>query len=256
MSITALLVFAIFFIFAVIGLVRGFFKKIFTVVALVACFFIAGALTGPVSDWAINNTKLSSSIEDATYSVLDTTTAGDPLLSSQEATHRLTESELSVITSNPSMVIDTVNQYTEGLMLPVNFKKTMTLTESEVRGLLLDPDVTIRSIVLRSAASRIAGHIVKILVYLLICLGVYIALRIIFAVLKFTGRFKAVSMGNRFGGLLVGLGEGLLVVWIFMMFITMLNPLPIGQAAMSQIGESPVLKALYDSNLLWNFVRI
>ena len=256
MSVTGLIVFAIFFVFGVIGLVKGFFKKIFTVVTLVACFFIAGALTGPVSDWAINNTGMTKSIESATFSVLETTMAADPVLSSPELTRQLTEEERSYFTANPSAVLDKVNEYTKELKLPANFVKEMTLTESDIRKAMLDSGVTLKDMVLHNAASRLAGHIVKIIVFLLICLGVYIAMRIIFAVLKITGRFKVVSMGNRFGGLLIGLAEGFLVVWIFMMFITMLNPLPIGQAAMAQIGESPVLKALYDSNLLWNFVNI
>ena len=256
MSITGILVIAIFVVLGLIGLARGFLKKIFTVATLVACFFIAGALTLPISDWAINNTKMTTSIENATYSLLDSSTAKDPVLSSDEATHVLTETELSYMTSDPDTVIDTVKKYTDSLMLPANFKNEMTLSAEDVRSSLLEPGVTIRSMVLRSAAKRIAGHIVKIIVYLSICLAVYIAMRIVFAVLKITEKFKVISAGNRIGGLLIGLGEGLLVVWVFMMFVTVLNPLPVGQAAMAQIGENPVLKALYDSNLLWNFVHI
>ena len=256
MSITALLVIAIFVVLGLIGLIKGFLKKIFTVATLVACFFIAGALTVPISDWAINNTKLSASIEEAVYPIIEQSAANDPVLSSEEATHVLGEAELSFMTSNPDSVIETVNKYTDSLSLPANFKKEMTLSQEDVRSALLEPGITIRSMVIKAAAKRLAGHIVKIIVYLSVCLAVYIAMRIVFAVLKFTGRIKVLSAGNHIAGMFIGLGEGLLVVWVFMMFVTMINPLPAGRAAMTQIGENPVLKALYDSNLLWNFVHI
>ncbi len=159
MSITLLIVIAIFFILGLSGFVTGFLRKIFTTVTLIACVFIAGALTAPISALVLQNTEMNK-------------------------------------------------------------------------------------------------FVAKIIVYLSICLAVYIAMRIIFSVLKIAEKFKPVAAVNHIAGMLVGIAEGLFLVWLFMLFVTMLQAFPIGQGALADIDGNPFLKFLYDNNVLLNFVRV
>lgn len=60
---------------------------------------------------------------------------------------------------------------------------------------------------------------------------------------------------NRILGLALGFLQGLILVWIAFLAITVFGSTDIGKQLMSMIAESPILSGLYDSNLLLDFLQ-
>lgn len=60
---------------------------------------------------------------------------------------------------------------------------------------------------------------------------------------------------NRILGLALGFVQGLIIVWIAFLIITIFSNTDIGRQLMTMIAESPVLSVLYDSNLLLDFLQ-
>lgn len=60
---------------------------------------------------------------------------------------------------------------------------------------------------------------------------------------------------NRILGLVLGFVQGLIIVWIAFLIITIFSNTDIGRQLMTMIAESPVLSVLYDSNLLLDFLQ-
>lgn len=59
---------------------------------------------------------------------------------------------------------------------------------------------------------------------------------------------------NQILGLVLGFAQGLVVVWIGFLIITVFSNTDAGRQLMAMIAESPVLETLYDSNILLNLL--
>lgn len=60
---------------------------------------------------------------------------------------------------------------------------------------------------------------------------------------------------NRILGLVLGFLQGLIIVWISFLIITIFSNTDAGRQLMTMIAESPVLSSLYDANLLLDFLQ-
>ena len=59
---------------------------------------------------------------------------------------------------------------------------------------------------------------------------------------------------NRLGGGLLGIGTGLIIVWVLFIVITLLYDTQIGKACLDSIMEDKFLTNLYNSNILMNYI--
>jgi uncharacterized membrane protein required for colicin V production len=59
---------------------------------------------------------------------------------------------------------------------------------------------------------------------------------------------------NKLSGLAAGLVQGLVVVWIVFIILTVLQSTQLGQKAMEMIGKDQILSLIYDNNILLGFV--
>ena len=89
---------------------------------------------------------------------------------------------------------------------------------------------------------HIAAFLVTLLVTHLIIWGVLTALDV-FAKMPFLYTI------NRTGGLLVGLVQGILVVWVFFLVLSALSGTEAGMRLMEMVDESVLLRPLYEHNL-------
>lgn len=100
----------------------------------------------------------------------------------------------------------------------------------------------------------IAGCITNGIGYILsFVIAILIVKVILYAADILTG-LPVISFVNAVGGMLLGIVQALLWIWIFFIVITVLcNTLP-GQVVMEQIDSSEILKILYDKNLVMNVI--
>ncbi len=258
MSNAAYIVLVILIIFGFIGLWKGFFRIVFTTATLIACIFLAGAFTGPATAWLKNNTRVYESMNSRVSSLVDSrlsantnfnnvldTYGGDRVLSGQEKQY---------ILSNPRSISETINSYFNGLPIPSNIKSGLAVTGTDIKNQVGEVGATVKSTVVNSVSAQITNMIMSILVYLGICLIVYIIMRIIFAILKLAKRFPGVSTANRLGGLAIGIIEGLFVVWLLMCILVLFGASEAGQSILKDIHESKFLTYIYDMNPIWKLI--
>ena len=69
-------------------------------------------------------------------------------------------------------------------------------------------------------------------------------------VLDLLSKLPVLHQINTVAGVAMGALEGLVILWIVFIVITMLSSTGFGQACMTMISESKILSFLYDSNIL------
>jgi uncharacterized membrane protein required for colicin V production len=79
---------------------------------------------------------------------------------------------------------------------------------------------------------------------------VYFVLSILSKILFTISDLPGISMVNKIGGMLVGLLQGTLIVWVFFVVITVLYSTELGQSVMTCINSNPLLKSMYDNNII------
>lgn len=96
----------------------------------------------------------------------------------------------------------------------------------------------------------LADMILTALLFLLLYVTGYIALRILVKWLDLIARLPIISGMNQIAGAALGAAQAMLVIWIICLLITALSGTGIGKAALEMIAESKWLSWIYGHNLL------
>ena len=78
--------------------------------------------------------------------------------------------------------------------------------------------------------------------------------RIVLYILDIIGHLPVIGGLNRLAGGLLGLGTGLVIVWVLFIAITMMYDLTICKLFLSNIEENEFLQFLYNNNILMNYL--
>ncbi len=244
-----IVVLVIFAVFMVLGYLRGMLGIIFGVASWVF-FYIFVNWASPMVYANIQDGVIREKVSAATYEYLDQKTDdsfGDTLSGLGEGT------DVDV----DALQDDLFKQY--GIKLPKDLltdkgdtmdvsdmvdKKAVKKAANDARALLL---LQVTAIVTQ-AILRGLSAIIAAVVAILICLAVYILIKLI---------SKAPFLGeaNRTVGLVFGACEGLMIVWILMYVIAVSGTNEFGQNMMAQIENNVILKFLYEYNQIlafWN----
>ena len=95
--------------------------------------------------------------------------------------------------------------------------------------------------------------------YLVIMVVVSIVLRIVVAATGLIRRLPVIKQADKLGGLIVGLIEGIVVVWIFFTVVTAISGTQTASNILVQIHGNVILESLYNCNpitrLLFSTIR-
>ena len=100
----------------------------------------------------------------------------------------------------------------------------------------------------------VSEQIVILLAYFATFLAVFFVLRVIVLLLNVLEHLPLLHGINKLAGLIFGLAEGLLAVWLLGLALTMAGTTGLGQSAARCIGESSFLTAIYGNNLLQQII--
>lgn len=103
---------------------------------------------------------------------------------------------------------------------------------------------------LKGGIEQIADMAVQRIAWILSFILISILLGILVHVLDIIAKLPGIDSINHIGGLVVGLLEGLLIVWILFFVIVLCQGSEWGSQMMTEIQENPLLKLLYESNVL------
>ena len=123
------------------------------------------------------------------------------------------------------------------------------IPESEIMGIVEDYSSTsVKELTLKIISVRLADIVLTAIVYILIMVVVFIALRIIISATGIVRRLPVIKQADKIGGVVVGFIEGLVVVWIFFTIVTAISGTETASNILLQIHGNTFLEALYNYN--------
>lgn len=96
----------------------------------------------------------------------------------------------------------------------------------------------------------VAGLILKAITFFILIIIIYIVVRIVIFMFDFISKLPVINSINKTGGLIVGLLQGLLIVWIACLVVTAFGDKAWAQEVFTQINANPLLTFIYNNNLI------
>ena len=131
----------------------------------------------------------------------------------------------------------------EGLPLPKSIKESLRENKEK-------QEINIKSYII----SHVTDIVIKSLAFVLTFVVVFVGLWVISIALNIISKLPILHQINKLAGLLVGGLQGVLVVWLLFILITVFSSSELGKTAFQQIESSSILSYLYDKNFLLNIV--
>lgn len=99
-----------------------------------------------------------------------------------------------------------------------------------------------------------AGLILNIVTFVVTLVVVHLILRMTILTLDNLSKLPVLHSINQTLGMVLGIGQGLLVVWVAFLVITAFGNTEAGQRLMEMIHESPILECLYNMNIFLEYL--
>lgn len=218
---------AILAVSGIMGMVHGLIKTVFELVIGVATLVLVLILSPHVTAFLQEQTGLQQNIGAKVETVL---------------WEQYEEQE-------QSLSQDTFEDYVNGLPFFPIFKDEILNSEA-VQGTV---EAGVGQVI--GEISRIVAEKTVVLIgYGLTYLIIFLALRILAALLNIIEKLPILHGINKLGGLAVGLAEGLLAVWVLGILFTVFGMTGVGLSAAACIRESGFLSWIYGHNLLQQII--
>ncbi len=215
----------------VIGYMRGFLKIIASLAATIAIVVLVGFLTPYVSQAIRNVTPLEETMQRKCIDMLTPEGADSEAVLEGDLSR---DNQISLI---------------EESRLPKMFQEMLlSNNNNEVYEAL---GVTSFAEYVGTYFAKVISDIAAFLVTLLI---VTIIVRTALCIIGIIGKLPVIGGMNRIAGGVIGIGTGLIIVWVLFLVITVFYDNSISRACMDDIANNKILQVLYDSNLLMKYV--
>ncbi|WP_310602234.1 CvpA family protein [Anaerosporobacter sp.] len=218
---------AVLVVFALKGRKVGFIKTIFSIFSIVIAIVVSSAVSPYISKTLRANEKFYNYIYERVDDVVNLKVEDKKKATVAEQTEAI-----------------------NGLSLPESIKKNLleNKNNSEVyKALQVDTFKEYVNGYITMLAINAIGFIITYIV-------VTILLFIICAALNIISKLPIINGLNKTAGLLVGLFEGLLIVWMLCIVLTAFSSTEYAQKLFELIKESEFLSALYNNNLLLKYI--
>ena len=228
-----LLALAIIGVCAYAGWRVGFVKTVFSLLSTIAVIIITILVSPIVTNMLKSSDTISGAIESKLEEVIDLSGIAENLSSDEE--------------KDPTAFID-------GLELPDSIKDTIknsladTMEEkkSEAEDFVGDKLNSLEKYICELLTNIILNALGFFVTFLVAAVGI----AVLCFVLDLLSKLPVLHQINTLFGVAIGALEGLVILWIVFVVITMLGSTGLGQACMAMISESKILSFLYDSNIL------
>ncbi len=209
--------------YALNGRRRGFIRTVFTLFSTIIALILTTWISPVVSKELQKNDKVMGFVTEKVNKVVDFTDMGNKKSDQLNFIDKLPLSNLmknTLIENNTkdvyaAMAVDSFKDYVNG---------------------------------------SIARIIINAAVFLLIMLIITIALAVLCETLNIISKLPLINGLNRTAGLFSGLLQGIIIIWVGCIFLTMLSSTEFSQTIFAMINENVFLSTIYNNNLLLNFV--
>lgn len=224
----------IFLVCVIIGYTKGFLKIVASLAATLATILLVSFLTPYVSSVVLAVTPLETIVQEKCMEVL-----------TGEAEEGQTVEIPEELDASQDMQIELI----ENANIPDMFQQL--LLENNNPEIYEALGVTSFS---EYIAKYLAKLIANIISFLLTLLVVTIVVRIVLYIVGIIGDLPVIGGVNRLAGAVVGLGTGLVCVWVLFIIITLLYNTDLGVRCLQSIEGNEFLTYLYDHNILMNYI--
>ena len=247
-------------IFALIGWRKGVIRLVLSLVSMIITI-MAAVVIAPMATTAIkNNTNIDENIAQSIYTVLYENKEVDEYFEDKQV---LTGGiDISQVESHIQTVTDVVAEVGDKINLPESLTEAVkAMPDSELMSVIREyGEASVKEITIRLIALRLADIVLTAIAYLVIMVVVSIVLRVVVAATGLIRRLPVIKQADKLGGLIVGLVEGIAVVWIFFTVVTAISGTQAASNILVQIHGNAILEALYNCNpitsLLFSTIRL
>ena len=226
-----LVVGAIFLICIIVGYKRGFLKILASFLSTIAIIVLVTILTPYVSEGIRRVTPIEEEMQEKCIDMLVPDKAGDD---------KVIEDGLSDVKQRKLI---------EESKLPKMFQDMLLENNNDVVYEVLGVSTFGEYV-----GTYFAKLITDIIAFLVTLLIVTILVRTVLCMVGVIGKLPVIGGMNRVAGGIIGIGTGLIIVWVLFLVITVFYDNAISQACLADIADSEILQVLYDSNVLTKYV--
>ncbi len=219
-------VLAIIAVLGFIGLKKGLIKMVFSLVSTIVALLVAMLFSPVVAGMMKSNDAIVGFFDEKISAIIDFT--------SEEAEEDTESEQTSLI---------------EALPLPETFKETL-MENNTAESYISMQAKNFEEYVCR----QITNVIINAIAFVITLLLAVIALAILCNALNLLAKLPLLKQINAAAGLAAGVAEGLLLVWILFVILTMFAGTEFGSEAMGMIAENPLLDFLYKNNMVSEFI--
>lgn len=208
---------------AIRGMKVGFIRTVFSLVSMILAVILTIWISPYLKDFLKNNEKIN-----------------DGLISKIEK--MLPFSAEEVVEEGQDSLIDEMKL---PQFLRQSLKKNNTLEkQKELAANSFEEYIS------RYLADIFINSLSFILTYIIISLILWL----ICSALNIISKLPLLNSMNKTAGLLAGCVQGLFMVWLFFILLTVFGSTSFGQNTMEMIGESEILSIIYNNNILLRFI--
>jgi len=227
MNVLTIIVLIIFLVFILNGYRKGFIRKFASMFFFIAASMLVYLATPHISSFLKNYTPVYKVIEDKCEQAFLTDDGN-----AEEETSQLEQIK-----------------FIENLEIPEVLQKQLTSNNNKS----VYENLAVESFK-NYIVSYLATLILNIISYVVTFILVSVILRLAIKALDVMAKLPIIHGINQFLGLFLGLLQGVLVVWLIFLVITIFSSTSTGRQLLLMVSESPILTFIYDSNLLLKFL--
>ena len=246
-------------IFALIGWRKGVIRLVLSLVSMIITI-MAAVVIAPLATTAIKNgTNIDENIAQSIYTLLSENKEVDKYFENEQV---LPDGiDISQAESHIQAVTDMVAEVGDKINLPESLTEAVkAMPDSELMSVIREyGDTSVKEISIRIIAIRLSDIVLTAIIYIVIMVVVSIALRIVVSATGLIRRLPVIKQADKLGGVIVGLVEGLVAVWIFFTIVTAISGTQTASNILVQIHGNTFLEMLYNCNpitrLLFSTIR-
>lgn len=203
-----------------LGLKKGFVKIVLSMISVIVTLVLVMVLTPYVSD-AMKETEVYQKINESTY----------------EYVHEHLAEE----------TFETGTESIQSLPLPESVKEMLMENGENYASAGIE-------VLTNYIADSLSDMIFNAMVFVITFVIVLFVVNIVFSAINLISKLPVLNSVNKLAGFAVGVAEGLVIVWIFFVFITVFNNSEMAISAYQQIESSKLLTFLYENNILMKLI--
>ena len=220
-----IIILAIMLICIFLGYKKGLIGVAVNILGFFIALIIAFILYTPISNFIINNTSIETRLQDA----ISGNIASYVIKTNEEADEDSEEIE----DNSPKVMTDYIDRFVE------REKEQVEQKEQEM---------------IDAVSKTVATNIIKVAVGILVFIVAKIALLFLKIVAKFISDLPIIGQFNKIGGIIYGVLQGLLIIYISLAIISLFAPTMENTAILEAINLSIIGKIMYNNNIILKII--